>query len=205
MEYSYDGFGRVVQSRQTTSGAAQPYTFPSYQYSLTDQLTGITYPSGRSIAYTLDAADQATAVTGTPSGGGTTTYASGIQYIAAGAVSSLPFGNGITETRNWNNLLEQTSISAGSLLTVGYNYCNNGTSQCASGNTGSPFQHTIAVGGQTQATQEYQHDALNRLTMASEYPGPASFNLACPDSEAHGAVSSPTITRGIEPSRRAIL
>jgi len=65
----------------------------------------------------------------------------------AGGVSSLPFGNGITESHGWNNLLEQTSISAGNLLTLGYNYCNNGTSQCSTGNTGSPFQHTIGWAG----------------------------------------------------------
>ena len=48
MEYSYDGFGRIVASRQTTNGT--PYTFSSYQYSLTDKLTGLTYPSGRAIS-----------------------------------------------------------------------------------------------------------------------------------------------------------
>jgi hypothetical protein len=37
----------------------------------------------------------------------------------AGGVSMLPFGNRITETRTWNNLFEQTSISAGS-LSLGY-------------------------------------------------------------------------------------
>lgn len=38
------------------------------------------------------------------------------------------------------------------------------------------------MGGQTKAIQEYQHDALNRLTVASEYAGSANFNLGCPDS-----------------------
>jgi RHS repeat-associated protein len=94
----------------------------------------------------------------------------------------LTFGNGITETRNWNNLFEQTSIQAGNLLTLGYNYCNNGTSQCTSGNTGSPFQHTISPSGTVQAVQEFQHDALNRIQVASEHPGSSTFSLTCPDS-----------------------
>jgi hypothetical protein len=38
--------------------------------------------------------------------GRTTTCAAGIQYIAAGGISSLPFGNGVTETHNSNNPLE---------------------------------------------------------------------------------------------------
>jgi RHS repeat-associated protein len=177
MQYSYDGFGRVSASRQTTPLGGQPsYTFSNYSYSLTDQLTAMTYPSGRAVTYTLDAADQVTGVNGALAGG-TTTYASGIQYIAAGGVSSLPFGNGFTETRSWNNLMEQTSVgvsspSAGSLLSLGYNYCSNGTSQCSSGNTGSPFQHTIAWTGQTPAVQQFTPpDGVNRVTGVSEQQG----------------------------------
>lgn len=49
--------------------------------------------------------------------------------------------------------MEQTSLavssaSARNLLSLGYNYCNNGTSQCSSGNTGSRFQHTIGWDGE---------------------------------------------------------
>jgi RHS repeat-associated protein len=190
MEYSYDGFGRIVASRQTTNGT--PYTFSNYQYSLTDQLTGITYPSGRAITYGLDLADQTTSVKGTPSGGSTTTYATGITYTAAGTLSSLPFNNGITESHTWNSLFEHTGIQAGSLLSLNYSYCPGGqaTCYCPSGqptcstsNTGSPFQQTISIGGQTMATQEYAHtDPLNRVTTVSERTGGTSFTPTCPDS-----------------------
>jgi RHS repeat-associated protein len=184
MEYSYDGFGRVVASRQTTPNNQNgtPYAFANYQYSLTDQLTGITYPSGRAIAYTLDADDQATSVKSTPAGGSATTYASGITYNAAGGLSSLPFQNGITESHTWNSLFEHTGISAGNLLALNYNYCNNGAQVCSSGNTGSPWQQTIAVGGQTMAVQEYVHDPMNRLVTLSERAGGTSFSPTCPDS-----------------------
>ncbi len=183
MEYSYDGFGRVVQSRQTTPNGGQAYAFSSYQYSLTDQITGITYPSGRAITYTLDASDQSTAVNGTPAGGGTPTpYASGITYTAAGNFLTVPFGNGVTETHSWNSLFQHIGIQAGGLLALTYNYCGNGQSQCSSGNTGSPWQQTIAVGGQVQAVQEYVHDSLNRLIVASERSLSTSFNPVCPDS-----------------------
>jgi RHS repeat-associated protein len=100
----------------------------------------------------------------------------GFGGIAAGGVSSLPMANGtITESRAWNNLMEQTSVavssaSAGNLLSLGYNYCNNGTSQCSSGNTGSPFQQTIGWGG-TQAVQQFTSDPVNRITSVSEQQG----------------------------------
>jgi RHS repeat-associated protein len=196
MEYSYDGLGRIVASRQTTpnNGSGTPYTFNNYTYSLTDQLTGITYPSGRAMSYTLDLADQITGVKGTPAVGSATTYATGVTYTAAGSLSSLPFNNGITETHTWNSMWEHTGVSAGTLLSLNFNYCNNGQALCTRGNTCSPWQQTIAVGGQTLAVQEYVHDPINRLTTASERcvnatgsggcmaSSSPTFSPTCPDS-----------------------
>ncbi len=87
---THDEFGRVAATMQTT-GSNKPYTF-AYGYSLTDVLTSMTYPSGRQVTYTLDAADRVTAVNLT--GGGT--YASSVTYKASGAVSSMSMGNGAT-------------------------------------------------------------------------------------------------------------
>jgi uncharacterized protein with von Willebrand factor type A (vWA) domain len=42
----------------------------------------------------------------------------------------------------------------------------------AASNTGSPFQHTIGVGGQTpQAVQQFAPDGVNRITSASAQQG----------------------------------
>ena len=64
---------------------------------------------------------------------------------------------------------------------LGCTDCPNGQAQCASGNTGTPYRQTIAVAGQTQAMQEFNHDSLNRLLLASEHAGSNAFTLACPD------------------------
>src|ERR1019366_71970 len=125
---------------------------------------------------------QATSVKSTPAGGSATTYASGITYNAAGGLSCLPFQNCITGSPTWNSLFEHTGISAGNPLALNYNYCNNGAQVCSSGNTGSPWQQTIAVGGQTMAVQEYVHDPMNRLVTLSERAGGTSFSPTCPDS-----------------------
>jgi YD repeat-containing protein len=162
MEYSYDGIGRIVASRQTTpnTGSGTPYTFSNYQYSLTDQLTGVTYPSGRAMSYTLDLADQITSVKGTPAVGSATTYATGVTYTAAGTLSSLPFNNGITESHTWNSMLEHTGVSAGTLLSLNYGYCNNGQPFCSSGNTGSPWQQTIAVDVRIPSHENYHSEPM---------------------------------------------
>ncbi len=171
--YTHDGFGRVSGSTQTTAGT--PYTF-SYTYSPTDQLASITYPSGRLVAYTLDAADQVTGVTGTPKNGTPMAYASGITYTAAGDLGSLPFHNGITETHSYNSRLQQTGISAGSLLSLGYNFCPSGTYPCVSGNTGTPQSQTIGVPG-LNLTQTYSYNIQNnRFTGGSEAGGAAEWS-----------------------------
>jgi YD repeat-containing protein len=59
--YTHDGFGRLATSIQTTTGIPYPFT---YTYSLTDQLTGVTYPSGQSVSYALDSAGRLAGVSG---------------------------------------------------------------------------------------------------------------------------------------------
>jgi YD repeat-containing protein len=49
--YTHDGFGRIATSTQNSSGTPRVF---SYGYSLTDQLTSPTYPSGRQVMYGLD-------------------------------------------------------------------------------------------------------------------------------------------------------
>ena len=77
----------------------------------------------------------------------------------------------VTESHTWNSRLQQTGMQAGSLLTLAYTYCDGGARFCASGNTGSPWQQTISIGGQTVGVQAYQHDSLNRLLTVGESAG----------------------------------
>ena len=45
--------------------------------------------------------------------GGGTTYASGIQYAAHGAISQVTLGNTLTETTSYNNRLQPTQMQVG--------------------------------------------------------------------------------------------
>jgi hypothetical protein len=117
-------------------------------------------------------------------------------YTAAGDISALLFHNGVTETHSWNSLFEHTGISAdgatGNLMALGYAYCADGSQQCATGNTGSPWQHTISVGGQPMAVQQYLHDSLNRhRSVRAQVPSRPHARIP----EVSGAGSSATITR----------
>jgi hypothetical protein len=101
--YTHHGFGRLTTSIQTTTGIPYPFT---YTYSLTDQLPGVTYPSGRSVSYSLDSAGRLAGVSGGALGQSTpTAYASSFAYTAASLLNGMTLGNGMGETHNWNDRL----------------------------------------------------------------------------------------------------
>jgi len=136
----HDPVGRVTGSTQATAVAAFPF---SYNYSLSDQLTGMTYPSGRSFSYGFDNADRVLRVTGALGGQPTNYTALGqsIGYTAAGGYTSVPLGNGITESYSWNDRLQQIGITAGSLA-LNFYPCSNGQTAC-SNNNGNIWRETV--------------------------------------------------------------
>jgi RHS repeat-associated protein len=184
--YTHDGFGRILASTQTTAGTSYPAF--QYQYSLLDDLTKITYPSGRVVQYSLDTAGRVSGVTGTITGV-STPYVSGLTYNAASAPLTIPFNNGITETHAWNDRLQHTSVSAGtsaspaSLLGLNFYPCSGGLTQCPTGNNGVIWRQNISVGGSFQASQEYRYDQVNRLYAAGEQKT-TGFTPSCSDTSA---------------------
>ncbi len=170
--YTHDGFGRVATSTQTTTVGSQttPYTF-AYGYSMTDQLTQITYPSGRVLSYALDAADRVTAVKNVNAG---TNYAT-LSYTAPGGISTMTTGNNVAQTLTWNDRAQPTNLQVTSgvnnLLTLGFYPCASQATSCSSGNNGNLRSQTIAVPG-LSLTQSYTYDNLNRLTAAAENGSP---------------------------------
>jgi RHS repeat-associated protein len=149
----YDAMGRVTASSQTTNG--QTYLL-GYGYNLAGGMTSETYPSGRTVSTGYDTAGRVNGVTGS----GSKTYASTFTYWPHGAVNSITLGNNLIETTVFGPRLQPTSIAAGTLLSLVYNY---GTTN----NNGNVVSQGIAAGS-FSATQNYGYDALNRLTSASE-------------------------------------
>ncbi|MGD0048115.1 MAG: RHS repeat-associated core domain-containing protein [Bryobacteraceae bacterium] len=183
----FDRMGRVANSSQQIGNAA-PYSF-SYLYDKSGALKSVTYPSGRTVTNTFDAAGRINQVTGAPSSGASTTYASGgscfatgiyspysgtgICYAPQGAVENLSLGNNVTENWNFNSLLQPTQLTAtlGStaLMTLGWSY-NSGA------DNGNVAGHTIqrTSGLATEVYQNYNYtDPANRLNSASEATSPS--------------------------------
>ncbi|WP_018079196.1 RHS repeat domain-containing protein [Thiobacillus denitrificans] len=72
-------------------------TAPAYTWTPGDDLASITYPSGRTVAYTRDAVGRITAVTSNGS-----TVFTGRTYRADGLVKSQAWGNGLAETKAYD-------------------------------------------------------------------------------------------------------
>jgi RHS repeat-associated protein len=185
--YTYDTLGRITASTQNVPGYAQ-FKF-QYGYSLTDQLTSMTYPTlgagtGRQVNYLLDAADRVQTVQNGTGGGN---YAS-IGYTPANGEQSVTMGNGVTQQMVWNDRLQAVGLSAataeGSLLTMGWYPCPQNQTSCATstnagvttGNNGNLLFQTVsfpAIGNVPglSLTQSYTYDQLGRLKTAGEGTG----------------------------------
>jgi RHS repeat-associated protein len=171
--HTHDSLGRIATSTQTTAG--QPYSF-TYAYTLTDQLTQITYPSGRKVGYVPDTADRVATVQNITAG---TNYAT-LQYTAPSGLYKMTTGNGAIQQVSWNDRQQPTSLIATSgstnLLTLGFYPCTSQSTSCSTGNTGNVQSQKIsfpAVGSAPalNVTQTYSYDNLNRLTSAQETGG----------------------------------
>jgi YD repeat-containing protein len=96
-----------------------------YGYNLDNNLTSITYPTGREVTYTLDVTGRVTQVD-TTLNGNAKTFASSITYLPYGGITGLTYGNSLTVGHIYDNQYRTSSITAGSILSRTYQYDANG-------------------------------------------------------------------------------
>ena len=157
--FSYDAYGNLVTYVRVIG--TNIYT-TGYAYDLAGNLTQITYPSGRSVSYQLDSLGRATAVTTKAfATSNSVTLASNVQYLPFGGMSSLKLGNNEQVTYSFDQDYQLTGISATSPtrqgLTLGHDPNGNITS--------------IADAVNSNRSQTFQYDALNRVSQAVGFYG----------------------------------
>ncbi len=143
--YSYDIMGRVTQVSRAVTGVALPFNI-GYGYNRADQLTSITYPSGRVVQQNYDGLGRLGAIMS-----GSTTYlsvpASG-GYNSAQLPLTLNYGSGVAGAFQYNDHLQMSSLNyslnGASLLNLSYNYLdaqghNNGQIQAITDSRGDPY------------------------------------------------------------------
>lgn len=149
--YGYDEDGNLVVVEKTVDGVT--YT-TGYDYDEAGLLIGMTYPDGRTVTYERDGAGNVTRVT-TTADTITSVVADNIGYLPFGPLTDMTLGNGLTQTRGFDQLYR-----AASRQVPGFQYLSY--SLDAVGNiTGITDQITAS------ASQTFGYDDLYRLNSAT--------------------------------------
>jgi RHS repeat-associated protein len=166
--YSYDQYGNATSLAKVIGTTT--YT-TNYAYNLVNQLSQITYPSGRVIAQNLDTLGRLSSIVGTLNSV-QTTYASGFTYNAAQQTSALKYGNNLYASFGFypdSQLLQcldysttnRGSCAHDSTTKFGLNY----SFPPSPGNNGQIASITDAVDNGRSAA--YSYDSLYRLSTAT--------------------------------------
>jgi RHS repeat-associated protein len=159
--YTYNSLEQISQLQKVIGTTT--YT-SSYAYNYADELTQITYPSGRVVAQTFDAIGRVCAVGASGSTCSTgTTYATGYTYNAAQQPTAFNYGNTVAASFGYSpDRLQLTSLSYAksgtSLFALAYSYGTSGS------NDGLTSSITDSV--QPGRSVSYTYDSLARLSTA---------------------------------------
>jgi RHS repeat-associated protein len=178
LAYAYDPKGRVSFETRTINGVAYAL---AYSYDGAGRLSGLTYPSGRTIAYSFDALGRTSQVSTTPQGGATQSVASNIAYQPFGGVKSYTLGNGQGYSRSYDTDGRIASYSLGSqIFALGYD---------AAGRIAFIVDAANPVNANT-----YGYDNLDRLTSAVLPNLPFAYNYDAVGNRLAKTVGSATDT-----------
>ena len=146
--YAYDLHGRTASETRTINGV--PYAL-GYAYDAFGRLSGLTYPSGRTVSYLFDSLGRIAQVNTTPpAGADAQVVASDIAYRPFGEVQSFSFGNGQPYTRGFDLDGRVSSYSLGArTFAIGYDAASRVS--------------FISDAADAANTNTYSYDALDRL------------------------------------------
>ena len=160
--FSYDKMGREWGEQRTTNSVTKA---TSYTYNLDGSLASLTYPSGRTITYAYNAAEQPTSATDTAN---SINYAIQGTYAPQGALAALTLGQagsfaGIILSDSYNTRLQpnefKASSSAGTAMDLTYSFVDS-----SNHNNGNAMG--ITNNRDTTRSQSFSYDSLNRIATA---------------------------------------
>ena len=181
--FAYDAYGNVLQVNLTILGVTYITT---YQYDAGHQVVSMTLPSGRIVSYQRDGLGRTSAIDAVISGINTALL-SDVAYRADGALTASQHGNGIAETRTYDQQgrLAQQTIGTADSVVLTYDANSNVLSRDTQTNThthGYDVLNRLATETNDGATLDYTYDPNgNRLTtddgaQATEYAYGAGNN-----------------------------
>ena len=156
-QYAYDAKGRLTTETRTINAVAYAM---GYTYDGSGRLSGLTYPSGRTVAYTFDSLGRIQGINTTQ--GSSQPVVSNVAYYPFGAVQGFTFGNSQTYIRGIDQDGRIASYTLGAQsFAVGYDNASRIT--FINEITNPPNSNT------------YGYDLLDRLTSAVLPSTPYSF------------------------------
>ena len=165
-DFTYDVYGNVTQVNYTTLGVTYATT---YQYDAEHRVISMTLPSGRTVTYQRDGLRRISGIDADVSGINTA-LVSNITYRADGVVTGRQYGNGIADTRTYDQqrrLTQQTIGTADSVL-LSYDANSNVLSRDTQTNThayGYDVLDRLETETNDGSTLDYTYDPNhNRLT-----------------------------------------
>lgn len=181
---AFDVMGRVqTQRQQFWTGSAWGSSYQVQQaYNLAGQVSGIIYPSTRSVAYVYDQSGRLKTFTGNLSDGVVRTYANEFQYNELGGLQQEKFGTATplyhkqrfnVRGQLWDVRLSSVAYAVdpangdrGSIV----NYYSGSFVQGGSGtdNNGQLRRQENYIPGSSFYQQTYEYDELNRLKSVAE-------------------------------------
>src|SRR6266568_3596188 len=174
--YAYEPHGRVTSETRTVGGV--PYVL-GYSYDSSGRLTGITYPSGRTVTYGFDALGRVNQVS-TTKDSQSQVVVQNVQYQPFGGVKSYTLGNGQSYTRSIDQDGRIASYTLGSQsFGIGYDAASR--------------IEFIAELGAPANSNTYGYDNFDRLTSAVLPSTPFAYSY-----DALGNRLSKTVGSGTE-------
>ena len=170
--YGYDSFGRLQSCVRVIDEISYE---KRYEYNAANQMTQMTYPSGKRVKVEHDARGRLSAMQRVDTSGGVQeTYLNEINYRVDGLISGQKLGDGTTESFGYSNdrlqLTSQTVTKGGNtLLSLSYGY-QAGAGQMGSGSTSGNSGQLVSVNGTINGqgrNQAFTYDNVGRLVTAT--------------------------------------
>lgn len=164
-EFRYDDRSNLIRKSETVDG--QNY-ITQYRYTLGNVLHGVTYPSGRILAYGLDSLARINRISSRENASATEkVIVDNVLYLPFGPVESLRFGNGYVLNKGFDTHYRHDTISttygANALLSLDYAYDPSGTIE----------RITDAV--YPSESETFDYDSLQQITSGLGVYGQRTF------------------------------
>ncbi|HLG15431.1 MAG TPA: RHS repeat-associated core domain-containing protein [Blastocatellia bacterium] len=174
-DFTYDVLGRLTSKMRTIDGVNQYTT--GYEYNQASQLSVMVYPSNKRVRMNRDSRGRLSGLDKVDAGGGVlTSYLASLGYNAAGQVTGVTLGNGVTESYTYDAqrlqlTRQQATKGVTTLMDLNYSYQAQAGQNGAGTTAGNSGQLMKIVPGSTingQARdQNFAYDNVGRLVTAT--------------------------------------